>query len=75
MYVFIHAVDTSHIPTFILIDCFYLYMTGGILTAASFTDMDWLFPAWKTNDIYHKVRDEITYPLLNTKGATVAFCH
>ena len=30
-----------------------------------------LIPEWISNYIHHKVRNEITYPFLNFKGATV----
>ena len=30
-----------------------------------------LIPAWISNYIHYKVRDEITYPFLNFSGATV----
>ena len=34
---------------------------------------NWLtfIPAWISNNIHHKVGDEITYPLLNLNGAIV----
>ena len=30
-----------------------------------------LIPAWRNNHIHYKMWDEITYPFLNFKGATV----